>query len=68
MKFIAGDETKESMKARGLTFEQIATAPVLAAHPNPGYPDQILLIVEIDGYACAAPCERRGDAWRIITA
>jgi hypothetical protein len=28
----------------------------------------MLLIVEINGYAHAAPCELRGGAWRIITA
>ncbi len=68
MKFIPGDENKDSMTARGLTFEQVANAPVLAVLPNPGHPGQILLVVEISGYAVAAPCERRGDAWRIITA
>lgn len=61
-------EGKESLKARGITFEQIAMAPVLDILPNPVHPDQILLIVEIAGYAHVAPCERRGDAWRIITA
>lgn len=29
-------------------------------------PCQMLMIVEIAGYAYAAPCERLGDAWRII--
>ena len=68
VRFILGDEGKESMKTRGLTFEQVATAPVLDTLPNPGHPDQILLIIEIAGYVHVAPCERRGDAWRIITA
>jgi hypothetical protein len=40
----------------------------LAALPNPKYPNQLLLIIEIAGYTYAAPCERRGDSWRIITA
>ena len=68
VKFIPGDEAKESMRQRGLTFEQVAAAPILAALPNPKYPDQLLLIVEIADYTYAAPCERRGDCWRIITA
>ena len=68
VKFIPGDEAKESMKQRGLTFEQVASAPILAALPNPKYPNQLLLIIEIAGYTYAAPCERRGDSWRIITA
>ena len=56
------------MKARGLTFEQIALAPVLDTLPHPIHLNQILLIVEIAGYAYVAPRERRGNAWRIITA
>ncbi len=68
VRFVPGDMEKESMKARGITFEQVATALVLDTLPNPGYPDQILLIVEIAGYVHAVPCERRGAAWRIITA
>ncbi len=68
MKFVPGDDSKESMSRRGLTFEDVTSAPVLDVIPNPNYPEQILLIVEIDDYAVVAPCERRGDAWRIITA
>ena len=68
VKFIPGDDAKESLKDRGLTFEMIASAPVLGFIPNPARQDQMLLIVEIAGYAHAAPCEKRGDAWRIITA
>ncbi len=72
MKFIPGDEAKGSMKARGLTFEMILTAiaegRILAFEPHPQRPGQMLLIVEIAGYAVAAPCELRDDAWRIITA
>jgi hypothetical protein len=68
VRFIPGDEEKESMKARGITFEQVATALLLDTLPNPGHPDQMLMIVELAGYVHVAPCERRGDAWRIITA
>ena len=60
VKFIPGDEAKESLKDRGLTFEMIASAPVLGFIPNPARQDQMLLIVEIAGYAHAAPCEKRG--------
>jgi hypothetical protein len=68
VRFIAGDETKASLRDRGLTFEMILSAPVLGFIPNPARHGQMLLIIEISGYAHAAPCERRGDAWRIITA
>lgn len=68
VKFIPGDEAKESLKDRGLTFEMITSAPVLGFIPNPARQGQMLLIVEIAGYAHVAPCEKRGDAWRIITA
>jgi hypothetical protein len=43
-------------------------APILDFLPNPAHIGQMLLIVEINGYAHAAPCELRGGAWRIITA
>jgi hypothetical protein len=49
VRFIPGDEGKDSLKAWGLTFEQIALARVLDTLPNPIHPDQILLIVEIAG-------------------
>lgn len=68
VKFIAGDGAKESLRARGLTFEMILSAPVLGFIPNPAHPGQMLLIFEIARYAHAAPCERRGEFWRIITA
>ena len=35
VKFIPGDEAKESLKDRGLTFEMITSAPVLGFIPNP---------------------------------
>lgn len=68
MDFVGGDDAKGSLYARGITFEQIMAAPILGFIPNPTYLGQMLLIVEIKGYAHAAPCERRGDVWRIITA
>ncbi len=68
MEFETGDE-KSSMIARGLTFEAILTAPILAIDPNPAHPDQILLIVEIEGYAVVAPCKPLGsNRWLIVTA
>jgi hypothetical protein len=67
VEFVSGDNAKKSMAARGITFEQVLAAPKLDFFPNPIHPDQMLLIVEIDGYAHAAPCEKRGDTWRIIT-
>jgi hypothetical protein len=50
VEFSLGDEAKENMQQRGLTFRQVAEAPILAVIPNPKYPDQLLLIVEIAGY------------------
>ena len=64
-----GDENKQSLKERGLTFEKVLSAHILGFIPNPVYPEQFLLIVEIEGYAVVAPCENVGnDTWRIITA
>ena len=72
MEFVAGDETKASLKARGLTFEMILEAiaggRAIDFHPNPKRPEQMCLIVEIGGYVHVAPCERRAKTWRIITA
>jgi hypothetical protein len=56
VRFIAGDETKASLRDRGLTFEMILSAPVLGFIPNPARHGQMLLIIEISGYAHAAPC------------
>lgn len=67
-----GDEAKASLKARGLTFEMIleaiADGKAMDFHPSPTRPGQMLLIVEICGYVHVAPCEFRGNTWRIITA
>jgi len=68
VRFIPGDETKTSLKSRGLSFEMIISAPVLGFVPHPSRPSQMILLVEIAGYVHAAPCEWRGEAWRIITA
>ena len=72
MEFVVGDETKASLKARGLTFEMILEAIVaghaIAFHPSPTRPGQMHLILEIGGYVHCAPCERRGNTWRLITA
>ena len=72
MELVAGDETKASLKARGLTFEMILEAIVagyaIAFHPSPPRPGQMHLILEIGGDVHVAPCERRGNTWRLITA
>jgi hypothetical protein len=68
MEFEAGDE-KSSMGARGLTFDMILAAPLLAVIPNPKHHEQIILIVNIEGYAIAAPCKPLGEGrWLIVTA
>ena len=72
MRFIPGDESKESLRARGLTFEMIleaiAMGNVLDFIVNTNRSGQMLLIVKINHYVHVAPCERRGSEWRIITA
>ena len=72
MEFVPGDEAKDSLQARGLTFEMIleaiADGKTLDFQPSPTRPGQMLLIVEICGYVHVAACERRGHRWRIITA
>jgi hypothetical protein len=68
MEFEAGDE-KASMTARGLSFEAIFAAPILAIEPNLNRPGQIFLIVQIGSYAITAPCKPLGkDRWLIVTA
>lgn len=71
MRFHAGDD-KPSMTQRGITFQMVMDAPVLdfVDHPSAAYPGQKILIVEIDGYAVAAPCKPlgNGDEWLIVTA
>jgi hypothetical protein len=68
MIFEAGDE-KESMLARGLTFDKLLAAPVLDFIPNQGHPEQMILIVAIDNYAVAIPCKSLGrDRWLMVTA
>lgn len=68
-RFTAGAE-KQSMTERGLTFDMILAAPVIDFIDNPTRDDQKLLIVEIDGYAVAAPCKPLAgdDEWLIVTA
>ena len=72
MEFVAGVKTKASLKARGLTFEMIlkaiAAGHAIDFHPSPTRPEQMHLILEIGGYVHVAPCERRGNTWRLITA
>ncbi len=70
MKFYAGDD-KQSMIDRGLTFQMVMDAPVIdfVDNPDPARPEQKILIVEIDGYAVAAPCKPlENDEWLIVTA
>lgn len=68
MEFVAGDD-KESMRRRGLSYDAVLAAPILAVEENPSRPGQLLLVVEIDGYAVAAPCKPLGtDRWLIATA
>jgi len=68
LRFYAGDE-KQTVIDRGLTFGLILAAPFLDFIESPTHPNQKLLIVEIDGYAVAAPCKPLDDdEWLIVTA
>ena len=68
MRFHAGDD-KASMAERGLTFQMVMDAEVLDFVDHPTRPGQKILIVEIDGYAVAAPCKDLGGGdWLIVTA
>ena len=59
---------------RGIGFEDVVVAINedrildILEHPNRNrYPEQKLLIVEIDGYAYVVPFEERGSVIRLIT-
>ena len=72
MRFVPGDGSKQSLKARGLNFEMIieaiATNGIVSAYHRSKYPSQVVLIVNINGYMHCVPCERRGEEMRLITA
>lgn len=71
MTFHWNDEKNAWLKeTRGITFERIVVAIEeggvldILEHPNKTrYPGQLVIIVEIDGYACCVPCveEQTGD-------
>jgi hypothetical protein len=72
MRFVPGDGSKQSLKARGLNFEMIieaiATNGIVSAYHRSKYPSQVVLIVNINGYMHCVPCEHRGEEMRLITA
>ena len=72
MRILPGDPDKQSLKDRGLTFEMILEAidagALLDVLPDAAHPGQVVLAVEISGYAHAVPCELRGSDLRMITA
>jgi hypothetical protein len=68
VKFVAGDKTKQSIQDRGLSFEQILAAPFIDIIEHPTRSDQMILLVKIENYIVAAPCEQRDGNMRIITA
>ena len=72
----AFDSTKNEVlrTKRGVTFpmviEAIAEKGILLdfAHPNQEkYPNQRVLVVEMEGYAYCVPFEVEGDTWRLKT-
>ena len=61
-------------RERGITFEEIvqrieAGAKVIETdHPNPKkYPNQKILIIDVDGYAYLVPCVIDGDEYFLKT-
>ncbi len=72
MRFVPGDGSNQSLKARGLNFEMIieaiATNGIVSAYHRSKYPSQVVLIVNVNGYMHCVPCERRGEEMRLITA
>ncbi|MDY6830310.1 MAG: DUF4258 domain-containing protein [Thermodesulfobacteriota bacterium] len=61
-------------RERGITFEEIvqrieAGAMVIETdHPNPKkYPNQKILIIDVDGYAYLVPCVINGDEYFLKT-
>jgi len=59
---------------RGIGFEDVVIAinegriiAILEHHNKEKYPNQKLLVVEIDGYAYVVPFEERGEIIRFIT-
>lgn len=68
MEFVLGDQ-KESMIARGLSFQKILEAPFLDFIENPAHQGQKILVVQIGEYAVAVPCKSLGqDRWLLVTA
>lgn len=47
--------------------EAILNGGAVAEDPNPNYPGQTILVVIIEGYTYAVPCEKRGDTTWLIT-
>jgi hypothetical protein len=72
VRILPGDPNKKSLKERGLTFEMILEAidsgGLLDVLPDAAHPGQVVLAVNIGGYAHAVPCEFRGADLRMITA
>ncbi len=51
-----------------MILKAIAVGKTLDVISSKTHPTQMILIIELNGYVHAAPCEKRGDTWRIITA
>lgn len=59
---------------RGITFEEIiqriesGAAVIETEHPNKSkYPNQVILIVDVEGYAYLVPCVISGDEYFLKT-
>ena len=69
------DEKNEQLKQeRGISFEQVvqavATGRMLANLPHPNqrrYPNQRMLLIDIEGYGYAVPCVPTDDGYFLKT-
>jgi len=68
------EKNERLKKQRGLSFEDVETALELGRvldnfpHPNARqYPNQRILVVEIEGYAYNVPFVVNGDSWFLKT-
>jgi uncharacterized DUF497 family protein len=74
--FFKWDETKNVLLQfeRGLSFEQVVSAIAegkvldILEHTDKGkYPNQILIVVDINGYACVIPAAKNGEVYFLKT-
>ncbi|MDX1915611.1 MAG: toxin [Methylophilus sp.] len=68
------DKNQQLKRERGISFERVVVAIEEGAlldvlqHPNQSqYPNQLILVVEIESYAICVPCVMQQDAYFLKT-